>query len=178
MSSTTARTNGIRSAACEEHLRLHRQGPLTRQALDEGFIQLGGTEPVDTAQTTTLRATESIFTWEGWSLCASRPGRASPLKPSRAGSDNHRPASLTWRQAISSSRRGSRCRIAPCRGFAPGCRIPAPRPRGGPGWPQRFRPGRRRFFPSRSRSLASSGLPSLRAGESALDRVADGAEGR
>ena len=42
---------------------------------DEGFVQMGSTEPIDIATTTRLRAQETLFTWDGWSLCAPRPGR-------------------------------------------------------------------------------------------------------
>ncbi len=53
---------------------------LTRQYDDEGFVQLGVTQPVvDTtsggAPPKDLYLQESMFTWNGWSLSAPRPGK-------------------------------------------------------------------------------------------------------
>ena len=42
---------------------------------DEGFVQMGVTEPLSATGTRVLRAHESLLTWDGWSLCASRPGK-------------------------------------------------------------------------------------------------------
>jgi hypothetical protein len=43
---------------------------------DEGFVQMGSTEPLDPAAPRVLRVHESLFTWDGWSLSAPRPGDA------------------------------------------------------------------------------------------------------
>jgi len=52
---------------------------LTRQYDDEGFVQLGVTKPVAPASggepPKDLSLTESMFTWNGWALCAPRPGK-------------------------------------------------------------------------------------------------------
>lgn len=52
---------------------------LTRQYDDEGFVQLGVTKPVAPASggepPKDLYLTESMFTWNGWALCAPRPGK-------------------------------------------------------------------------------------------------------
>lgn len=47
-----------------------------QEILDEGFVQLVGTEsPVKpSGKTAKLHVHESLFTWNGWSLVASRPG--------------------------------------------------------------------------------------------------------
>ncbi len=42
---------------------------------DEGFVQMGATESLNPAATRVLRAHESLFTWDGWSLSAPRPGQ-------------------------------------------------------------------------------------------------------
>ncbi|HJS29437.1 MAG TPA: hypothetical protein VJ768_07435, partial [Anaerolineales bacterium] len=50
-------------------------GPETlTDLLDEGFVQMGATEPMPGTAVKVLRVHESIFTWAGWSLCAPRPG--------------------------------------------------------------------------------------------------------
>jgi len=41
---------------------------------DEGFVQLGATEPLPGAGPRVLQVHESLFTWDGWSLSAPRPG--------------------------------------------------------------------------------------------------------
>lgn len=46
--------------------------PLTLE--DEGFVQMSTTEAVDEDGSGPLRAHESLFIWDGWSLCAPRPG--------------------------------------------------------------------------------------------------------
>ncbi|WP_202841200.1 hypothetical protein [Luteimonas saliphila] len=51
-------------------------GPVTEGAGDEGFVQLAATEPRDPSVPRSLRIGETLFTWDGWSLCASRPGLA------------------------------------------------------------------------------------------------------
>ena len=44
---------------------------------DEGFVQMGVTEPLgeDEGEERQLRTHESLFTWDGWSLSAPRPGK-------------------------------------------------------------------------------------------------------
>ena len=42
---------------------------------DEGFVQLAATESRDEAADPELRVHESLFTWDGWSLAAPRPGQ-------------------------------------------------------------------------------------------------------
>jgi hypothetical protein len=50
-------------------------GPETLSNLeDEGFVQMGATEPIPGTATRVLRVHESLFTWDGWGLCAPRPG--------------------------------------------------------------------------------------------------------
>ena len=50
-------------------------GPETLANLeDEGFVQMGATEPIPGSATQVLRVHESLFNWDGWSLCAPRPG--------------------------------------------------------------------------------------------------------
>jgi hypothetical protein len=50
-------------------------GPETLTNLeDEGFVQMGATEPIPGSATRVLRTHESLFTWDGWSLCTPRPG--------------------------------------------------------------------------------------------------------
>ncbi len=44
--------------------------------VDEGFVQLGITEALTEEQAGTLKASEALITWEGWSLSAPRPGRS------------------------------------------------------------------------------------------------------
>jgi hypothetical protein len=51
-------------------------GPLTETAADEGFVQFAATEPPDPAAPRVIRTGESLFTWNGWSLAAPRPGKA------------------------------------------------------------------------------------------------------
>lgn len=51
-------------------------GPRDETAGDEGFVQFAATEPRDPAAPKTLRAGETLFTWNGWSLAAPRPGKA------------------------------------------------------------------------------------------------------
>jgi hypothetical protein len=43
---------------------------------DEGFVQIGATEAVKPGTSRVLRAHESLFAWDGWSLVAPRPGDA------------------------------------------------------------------------------------------------------
>jgi hypothetical protein len=43
---------------------------------DEGFVQMGVTEALQPSATRVLRAHETLFTWDGWSLAAPRPGDA------------------------------------------------------------------------------------------------------
>ena len=50
---------------------------------DEGFIQFGVTEPLGAQPVKTIRAGDSLFVWDGWSLCAPRPGQV--VMPSQPG---------------------------------------------------------------------------------------------
>lgn len=50
--------------------------PPPESATDEGFVQLAATTPSDPTAPKSLRAGESLFTWNGWSLAAPRPGKA------------------------------------------------------------------------------------------------------
>ena len=56
---------------------------------DEGFVQMGATEAIQRASTRTLRAHETLFSWEGWSLAAPRPGDA--ILPTMAPNDATHP---------------------------------------------------------------------------------------
>lgn len=51
-------------------------GPVKENAADEGFVQFAATEPRDPAARTSIRTGETLFTWNGWSLVAPRPGKA------------------------------------------------------------------------------------------------------
>ena len=62
---------------------------LTNEA-DEGFVQMGTTEPLDPAAPRVLRTHESLFTWDGWSLSAPRPGQA--ILPDHTTGDVDNPA--------------------------------------------------------------------------------------
>jgi hypothetical protein len=57
---------------------------------DEGFVQMGATEPLDPAAPRALRTHESLFTWDGWSLSAPRPGEA--ILPDHTTGDPDNPA--------------------------------------------------------------------------------------
>ncbi|HEX8355476.1 MAG TPA: hypothetical protein VF611_21390 [Pyrinomonadaceae bacterium] len=48
-------------------------GKVSFNAEDEGFVQFGATEPLTPAAKRTVRASDSLFVWDGWSLCAPRP---------------------------------------------------------------------------------------------------------
>ena len=49
---------------------------------DEGFVQFAVTEPPGPQAQRKLRTRDSLFVWEGWSLCAPRPGQSiMPNKP-------------------------------------------------------------------------------------------------
>jgi hypothetical protein len=50
--------------------------PVTETAAGEGFVQLGAATPADPTAPKSLRVGESLFTWNGWSLSAPRPGKA------------------------------------------------------------------------------------------------------
>ncbi len=51
-------------------------GPRTETASDEGFVQFAATEPRDPNAPKSIRTGETLFTWNGWSLAAPRPGKA------------------------------------------------------------------------------------------------------
>ncbi len=57
---------------------------------DEGFVQMGATEPLDPNAPVVLRTHESLFTWDGWSLSAPRPGDA--ILPDHTTGDPDNPA--------------------------------------------------------------------------------------
>lgn len=63
-------------------------GPVTETAADEGFVQVAVTEPRDPAAPTSIRTGETIFTWNGWSLAAPRPGKAIMPDDSHADPPN------------------------------------------------------------------------------------------
>jgi hypothetical protein len=43
---------------------------------DEGFVQFAATEPLDNPAQKKLKTSDSLFVWDGWSLCAPRPGQS------------------------------------------------------------------------------------------------------
>ncbi|HEY0172951.1 MAG TPA: hypothetical protein VGB98_18170 [Pyrinomonadaceae bacterium] len=51
-------------------------GAVSFDAEDEGFVQFGATEQLTPTAKRTLRASDSLFVWDGWSLCAPRPTRS------------------------------------------------------------------------------------------------------
>ena len=63
-------------------------GPVTESAADEGFVQLAATTPSDPKASKSLRAGESLFTWNGWSLVAPRPGKVIMPDDSHADPPN------------------------------------------------------------------------------------------
>jgi hypothetical protein len=63
-------------------------GPITESADDEGFIQFAATESRDPAAPKSLRTGETLFTWNGWSLAAPRPGKAIMPDDSHADPPN------------------------------------------------------------------------------------------
>ncbi|HMJ06781.1 MAG TPA: hypothetical protein VK474_11040, partial [Chthoniobacterales bacterium] len=59
---------------------------------DEGFVQFSATEPASKPAQRTFRTSDSLFVWDGWSLCAPRPGQSvlnsepgDPLEKVRLG---------------------------------------------------------------------------------------------
>jgi hypothetical protein len=51
-------------------------GPITlTDEEDEGFVQMAATEPMPATADPVMRIHESLFTWDGWSLSAPRPGQ-------------------------------------------------------------------------------------------------------
>jgi hypothetical protein len=60
---------------------------------DEGFVQIGVTETVQRSPARTLRAHETLFTWDGWSLAAPRPGDA--ILPDMGPVDDEHPDGTT-----------------------------------------------------------------------------------
>ncbi len=51
-------------------------GTVPEAAADEGFVQLATTSSADPSAPKSLRVGETLFTWNGWSLAAPRPGKA------------------------------------------------------------------------------------------------------
>ncbi|HKO63473.1 MAG TPA: hypothetical protein VJV03_20075, partial [Pyrinomonadaceae bacterium] len=43
---------------------------------DEGFVQFAATEPLGNPAQKKLKTNDSLFVWDGWSLCAPRPGES------------------------------------------------------------------------------------------------------
>jgi hypothetical protein len=57
-------------------------GEITLTEEDEGFVQFSAAEPMEKTAKRRLRASDALFTWDGWSLVAPRPGRSIlPNKP-------------------------------------------------------------------------------------------------
>ena len=50
-------------------------GAVSLELEDEGFVQLVATTERGTDTSASLRTTDSLFAWDGWSLCAPRPGK-------------------------------------------------------------------------------------------------------
>ncbi|MEJ2749291.1 MAG: hypothetical protein P8183_15505, partial [Anaerolineae bacterium] len=66
-------------------------GPETVQDLeDEGFVQMGATEPLPGTAARKLRIHDVLFTWDGWSLAAPRPGQT--ILPDQTTGDATNPA--------------------------------------------------------------------------------------
>lgn len=81
---------GVWRSLCERqgtYRFLEIPGP-PQTADDEGFVQFAATEPRDPAAPKTLRAGETLFTWNGWSLSAPRPGKAIMPNDSHADPAN------------------------------------------------------------------------------------------
>lgn len=68
-------------------------GPRTEAIQDEGFVQTGVTEGLAPKAARVLRAHESLFTWDGWSLAAPRPGEA--ILPDVGPADADHPDGVT-----------------------------------------------------------------------------------
>lgn len=56
-------------------------GKISLSLEDEGFVQFGATEPLAKPAKRTLRSSDSLFAWDGWSLCAPRPGLSIMSEP-------------------------------------------------------------------------------------------------
>ena len=65
---------------------------------DEGFVQAGVTEPLEPGATRVLRAHETLFTWDGWSLAAPRPGEA--ILPETGPPDADHPDGVTMHDEV------------------------------------------------------------------------------
>jgi hypothetical protein len=66
-------------------------GPETVQNLeDEGFVQMGATEPLPGTAARKLRILDFLFNWDGWSLAAPRPGQT--ILPDHTTGDATNPA--------------------------------------------------------------------------------------
>jgi hypothetical protein len=70
-------------------------GPADETAEDEGFVQLAVTTPGDPTVAPTMRASESLFTWSGWSLAAPRPGLY--IMPDDSHAERQNPAVTPFR---------------------------------------------------------------------------------
>ena len=51
-------------------------GKISLTVKDEGFVQLSAAEPLEKTAKRKLRASDSLFAWDGWSLVAPRPGQS------------------------------------------------------------------------------------------------------
>ena len=60
---------------------------------DEGFVQIGAVEALQPSATRVIRAHETLFTWDGWSLAAPRPGEA--ILPDMGPPDADNPDGVT-----------------------------------------------------------------------------------
>lgn len=58
-------------------------GKISLTLEDEGFVQFGATEPLAKPAKRTLHSSDSLFVWDGWSLCAPRPGKS--IMPDQPG---------------------------------------------------------------------------------------------
>ncbi|MDP9099285.1 MAG: hypothetical protein M3N48_09890, partial [Verrucomicrobiota bacterium] len=51
-------------------------GKVSLDLEDEGFVQFSATKPTTPPAQPLLKATDALFVWDGWSLCAPRPGKS------------------------------------------------------------------------------------------------------
>jgi len=58
-------------------------GKISLTLEDEGFVQFAATEPPAKPAKRTLHTSDALFVWDGWSLCAPRPGKS--IMPDQPG---------------------------------------------------------------------------------------------
>ena len=58
-------------------------GKVSLDLEDEGFVQFSATKPTTPPPHPLLKASDALFVWDGWSLCAPRPGKS--IMPQKAG---------------------------------------------------------------------------------------------